>query len=111
MKSFALLLLPALLCAQVEVPPRMAPRVVRAMGEGTVTAKPDQARISVGVMTEASTAEDAVARNATQSTALLTALKAAIGPGGELKTTGYSVTPQYKYEQGQTPTITGYAAN
>jgi hypothetical protein len=111
MKRLALILFPALLFAQVETPPRMPPHVVRATGEGTVTAKPDQARISVGVMTEASTAEDAVSQNATKSSALLAALKSAIGSGGELKTTGYSVNPQYRYDQGRAPVITGYAAN
>jgi hypothetical protein len=35
-----------------------------------------------------------------------------VGTAGELKTVGYSVTPNYKYPQGGgTPTLTGYTAN
>jgi hypothetical protein len=76
-----------------------------------VSAKPDQARIAVGVTTEAATADDAVTRNATKTTAVLSALKNLIGSKGEIKTSNYSLEPQYKYAQGQAPAITGYNAN
>jgi uncharacterized protein YggE len=38
------------------------------------------------------------------------AVKAAAGAGAEVKTSGYSLTPQRVYKENQPPTITGYEA-
>ena len=89
----------------------MAPHIVRAVGNATVTAKPNQARIAVGVTTQTANADDAVREDAEKTQAVLSALKGLIGSNGTLQTTNYSVVPQYKYDQGQPPTITGYEAN
>lgn len=89
----------------------MRRQVVRATGEASLTAKPDQARLSAGVITHAATAEEAVQQNATQTTAVLDALKKVVGANGEIKTSNYSVSPQYKYEQGHSPEIDGYQAS
>lgn len=99
------------LLAVTQANAQVLPRTVRAVGDATVTAKPDQAQISVSVNTQASTAEDAVSTDATKTQAVLDALKALIGSKGTIQTTNYSVSPQYKYEQGQPPEITGYDAN
>lgn len=101
---------PFLAQAQDARPP-MRRQIVRATGEAALTAKPDQARLSVGVITDAATAEEAMQQNATQTTAVLDALKNVVGTGGEIKTSNYSVSPQYKYEQGHSPVITGYQAS
>jgi hypothetical protein len=84
---------------------------VRATGEATVTARPDRAQISIGVMTQSSTAQAAGAANATQTTQVIDAIKRTLGQGGELKTEGYSISPQYQYTQGRAPKITGYQAS
>ena len=84
---------------------------IRASGEATVHAKPDRAQISIGVMTQAPTAQAAAAQNATQTTAVLNALKRSLGASGEIKTSGYSISPQYQYANGRPPKITGYQAN
>ncbi len=91
--------------------PGLPPHTIRAIGEATITAKPDQAHISVGVTTQAATADDAVKQNADKAQAVITALKTLIGPSGTIQTSSYSVAPQYRYEQGQPPVITGYEAN
>ncbi|HXE12968.1 MAG TPA: SIMPL domain-containing protein [Bryobacteraceae bacterium] len=99
------------LLAVVQANAQVLPRTVRAVGNATVTAKPDQAQISVSVNTQAATAEDAVSNDASKTEAVLNALKGLIGSKGTIQTTNYSVSPQYKYEQGQPPEITGYDAN
>ena len=110
MKTFILLLLPALVLAQ-DANSRMGRHVVRAVGEATLSVAPDQARISVGVVTIAAKAEDAVAQDAKRTAVVLDALKAIVQSKGQVRTTSYSLTPQYKYVQGESPTITGYQAS
>lgn len=85
---------------------------VRASGEATITAKPDRAQISIGVVTHAATAQAASAQNATETTQVIDSLKAALGNKGEIKTTGYSISPQYNYNNdGHPPKVTGYEAS
>jgi len=84
---------------------------VRATGEATVSAHPDRAQISIGVLTQASTAQAAATANATQTTQVIDAIKKTLGESGELKTTGYSISPQYQYTTGRSPKITGYQAS
>lgn len=85
---------------------------VRASGNASVSVKPDQLRLNVGVTTQAQTAQEASDQNAAQVTAVIAALKKTIGTAGEIKTVGYSVTPNYRYPQGGgAPTLTGYTAN
>lgn len=111
MKAFALLFLPAVLMAQ-DGNSRVPSHVVRAVGESTLSVAPDQARISVGVITQTANAEDAVAQDAKRTAAVLDALKAIVQNKGEVRTTSYTLSPQYKYPQGGgSPTITGYQAS
>lgn len=109
MKSLVLLLMPVILMAQ-EPATRMPLRMVRAVGEATLSVAPDQARISVGVITQAANAEDAVAQDAKKTSAVLDTLKALVQNKGEVRTTNYSLAPQYKYTQGESATITAYQA-
>ena len=110
MKRLAWLFFPFMLIAQ-EQTSRMPLHTVRASGEATVSAQPDQARISVGVTTIATTAEEASAQNATKIASVLTSLKSLVKSAGEMRTTNYSVDPQYRYAEGKSPAITGYQAN
>jgi uncharacterized protein len=84
---------------------------IRVTGEAVVTTKPDQAQIDVGVVTEAKNAQAAATENAEKLDAVLAELRKALGPGADIKSTSYSLTPVYHYpKEGGTPTITGYSA-
>ncbi len=105
---FALVLLSPLLFSQE--PPKTV-RTVRATGTAIVSAKPDRAEISVGVVNQATTAQAASAENATRSTETLRALRRDLGSKGELSTVGYSISPQYDYKNGAAPRLVGYQAS
>jgi uncharacterized protein len=106
-KRFLLFLLPIVVLGQ-EPQMRNPPHTIRASGEADVSAKPDQARLSVSVVVQASTAGDAVAQDATKSTAVTAALKKVVGTNGEIQSTNYSIEPQYRYAPNQNPVLTGY---
>jgi len=85
---------------------------VMATGEARVPMKPDRAMIDVGVVTQASTAVAAGAQNAKQTDAVLAELRKMVTGSDALKTTGYSVNPNYQTPRpGGTPTISGYTAS
>ncbi len=69
---------------------------------------PDRATISISVQTHAVTAAAAAAENAKRQTAVLSSLRALGMTNEQLSTTGYSVNPEYKYSQNNSPTLTGY---
>ncbi len=76
-----------------------------------MTTKPDQAQIDVGVVTEAKNAQAAATENAEKLDAVLAELRKLLGPGADIKSTSYLLTPMYHYpKEGGTPTITGYSA-
>ncbi|MDQ6785860.1 MAG: SIMPL domain-containing protein [Acidobacteriota bacterium] len=83
---------------------------VTVSGDARVTAQPDTATISVSVVTQNKNASEAQQQNAAQTNAVLDALKRAAGGGAEIKTSGYTLTPQRVYKENQPPTITGYEA-
>jgi uncharacterized protein YggE len=84
---------------------------VRASGEATVTAKPDRALIDIGVVTRAATAQAASTQNAAQSTQVLNSIRQILGSAGEVKTSGYSLSPRYDDRVGQSARLTGYDAS
>jgi len=102
-----LILLPYMLTAQENAKVHF----VRASGEATVTVKPDRAQISIGVVNQNPTAQAAAAANATQTSQVIEVIKRTLGQGGELKTSGYSLSPQYQFTTGRSPKITGYQAS
>ena len=105
---FLCALLPA--AALTQEPPKNV-HVVRASGEATVTAKPDRAEISISVVTQAPTAQAAAAQNATDTTQVLDSLKRVLSSGGQVKTTGYSIGPDYQYSKNGAPRkVSGYHA-
>ncbi len=83
---------------------------VLVTGDSIVQAQPDTAILTVSVVTQARQAIEAQQQNATQSNAVVSALKASAGAGAEVKTSGYSLQPIRVYKEGQPPTITGYEA-
>jgi uncharacterized protein YggE len=90
---------------------RPAPPSIRVSAEATVTAQPDQARIDIGVATQAQTAQAAAAGNSQHLETVLARLRRALGAGAEIQTVSYSLNPDYRYpKEGGSPTITGYTA-
>lgn len=79
-----------------------------AHGHGEVKAKPDIARLTAGVMTQAKDQAQATQDNARKMTALLAAIKSLKIADRDIQTQGYSVNPQYDYGNGHAPILTGY---
>src|ERR1041384_4235450 len=92
---------------------RQRPRVpsVTVTGDAVISAEPNQAQIDIGVVTQARTAPDASKENAERLTRVLTEIKKLLGKADEIKTSGYSLTPNYRYPQGGKPEIVGYNAS
>ena len=84
---------------------------VQANGSATITAKPDQAQLDVGVVTNGATAQDASQQNASLSNTVQVALKQVMGAAGTLQTVNYSVYPRYSETPGKPPVIVGYTAS
>ena len=90
------------------------PRVpsVTVTGEATLSAEPDQAEIDIGVVTQARNAPDATRENAEKLSRVLAEIKKILEKADEVKTSGYALTPNYRYpSQGGRPEITGYTAS
>lgn len=84
---------------------------IQASGEATISAQPDQAIIEIGVVSQAANASAAAAQNAKQTDAVLGELNALLGRSRKVRTTSYSVRPNFQYPKpGASPTITGYTA-
>ena len=65
--------------------------------EGKVTAKPDIAAISAGVMTEKKTVVDAQKENTAKMNAIVAKIKSFGVADDDIKTTNYSIYPQYDW--------------
>ena len=106
-KIFAILI--GVLIAGAVLPAQTTPGTVQATGTATINVTPDQAQLSVGVVTQGATAQEAGALNATLANTVQNALKLILGLNGTIQTVGYSVYP--RYSNGNTPTIIGYTAS
>ncbi len=87
------------------------PRVstVTVAGAGTVSAAPDMAEITTGVVTQAPTAAQALAANSQVMERLLPALGALGVAARDIQTSNVSVSPLRRPgREGQPPEITGY---
>ncbi|MCS7026638.1 MAG: SIMPL domain-containing protein [Bryobacteraceae bacterium] len=83
---------------------------VRASGEGVVSTRPDQVKVIVNCTAQGSTAQEATEAVASQAASVISALTQLLGSRGDVRTVGVSVSPQYRYPQGQPPQLTGYQA-
>jgi uncharacterized protein YggE len=89
----------------------MVLRTVVVSGEATVSAQPDQARLTAGVVTQAVTATAALAANSAAMANVFATLKAAGIPEAKIRTSNFSVQPQYppnRPDNLQPHTIIGY---
>lgn len=85
------------------------PRTVSVSATGTVTAEPDQAAISTGVVAEGETARAALSANTSIMSKLIEGLKAAGIEPKDIKTVSFNVQPRYQNDKdGRPATITGY---
>lgn len=85
-------------------------RVISLTGHGEVRAVPDMAIVTMGVLTAADTARQALDDNTKAMTELMASLKAANIENKDIATSNFSVTPRYDYGQnnGQPPKLVGY---
>jgi len=84
---------------------------VSVVGEGSVSAVPDLAMVTSGVVSRAPTAAAALKANAAAMTKVMAALKDAGVEERDIATSGLSVQPQYDYGDGsapRTPKLVGY---
>ena len=91
-------------------------RRLSVVGEGLVRGRPDMALISMGVVSEAVSAGEALAANSAAMTRIIAALKAEGLESRDLQTANFSVEPRYSqpprdYDGSQPfePRIVGYA--
>lgn len=110
---------PAVASAQSQ-PGGSSPMQVHAMAQqpalnlsayGEVKVAPDQATINFGVVTEAPTAQEAMAQNAQQMTRVVAALRRAGIAERDIQTSGLNLSAQYDYQQNEPPRLRGYQAS
>ncbi|HEX7056544.1 MAG TPA: SIMPL domain-containing protein [Bacilli bacterium] len=85
-------------------------RTISVTGEGEIKVEPDVAYVSIGVQTEAATANEAQTANADAFADLQKMLANYAVDKKDIKTTNFSVQPQYQYGENQKPKIVGYTA-
>ena len=79
----------------MSAPDNALPRVVSISGLGEVKTPPDMATISSGVVSEAVSAKDALAKNNAAMAAVIAALKNAGIAEEDIQTSDFSVSPKY----------------
>jgi uncharacterized protein YggE len=86
-------------------------RSVQASGDGSVSVRPDAARVSLSVVKQAATAADAASQNATVATAVIAAIRQLLGQNADVKTTQYALSAIYNSPRdGTAPQVTGFNA-
>lgn len=94
----------------VQVQTMVASPSLNLSASGEVKIAPDMATISFGVVTEAATAREAMALNATQMNQVAAALRRAGLADRDIQTSGLNLSAQYDYQQNEPPKLRGYQA-
>lgn len=84
---------------------------ITVTGCGSVSVSPDQAKVSLGVLTIAPTAGEAQRENSSKANKIINALVAAGVPKEKIATQNYTIWPECSYpkpEENKPPTITAY---
>src|SRR5262245_20660814 len=89
-------------------PERGPGRTVSVSATGSVAAEPDHATISIGVVSEAETAREALARNSATMVKVIDGLKGLGISAQDIRTTAINVEPRYRNVKEQAPTLVGY---
>jgi uncharacterized protein YggE len=99
--------------SQMQNQPTPDPKIptIQVTGTGSVQAKPDTASISIGVSTEDGNAQTAVSRNNAATAKVISELEAAAIEKKDLKTSNFSVYPQYRTEGSDKHPIVTYRAS
>lgn len=81
------------------MPPAMhqPPPQLNITAQGSVEVTPDRARITLGVETDAKTAQEAAQANAALQTRIIEAVRKAGIPAASIRTSGYNVAPRQEY--------------
>jgi hypothetical protein len=79
---------------------------IQTTGNASVNVTPDQAQLTLSVVTNGSTAQAAAQQNATLANAVIAAVTSVLGTSGTVQTVGYSIYPQYSYGA-----VVGYSAS
>jgi uncharacterized protein len=95
--AFALLAALAAVPAEAQDAPG-PPRIV-VTGEGEAALKPDLAVLSLGTLSEAATAAEALDANARTMAAVVAAVKAAGVADRDVQTAGIQISPRYEYAE------------
>ena len=106
----ALVLLAAPVARAADVPAVPGATVLTVQAQGEARLAPDRAGLTLGVTTTAATAAAAQQQNARRMAAVVEALHRAGLSGPDLQTSSLSLAPQYSYEEGRPPRLTGYQA-
>jgi uncharacterized protein YggE len=100
--AIAFLAMPLVFEGQAWAQPAGAPAVktafIQVEGRGSVQAEPDMATLRIGVTTENAKAQDAVSANTAATEKVVSELQQASIDKKDLKTSNFSVYPQYKTE-------------
>ena len=83
---------------------------VTVAGEALIRVEPDSAVLVLSVVTQNPQAITAQQENARKSDAVANAVKTTAGPDVEIKTSDYTLQPQYDYRDNRLPKIVGYDA-
>lgn len=109
--SAAMLMMGAAMAQAQDKSARNADRTVSVSASGTVSAEPDMAHISTGVVTEAETAREALNRNTAAMKKVVEGLKSLGIAARDIQTSSFNVEPRYAQNRsasGGTPQINGY---
>lgn len=75
------------------------PQGITALGHSEIKEKPDVARVTLSVTTNARHSSDAVQQNAARATALMASLQGAGVVGKDIQTQSYTVQPTFDYSE------------
>lgn len=89
--------------------PMEKPRTITMTATGTISARPDEAEMRIGVATNAATAKAALAQNSADMRPVIESLKAAGIAEKDIATSAFNVQAVYDYSStGKPPRLTGY---
>lgn len=111
--TLAAALLVAVPAAAQQMPPTTPVTGTRLdiVATGEVTRIPDTMRINAGVMTQASTATEAIRQSSTQMESIRAALRRAGVEDRDIQTSAINLSPEWRYVENRTPEFVGYRAH
>ncbi len=114
MKSAPVLAIAAAVAAALAAPAlaqaTREPAKLSLTASAEVSAAPDIADIGAGVVTQAVEADAALRANAERMNRVIAALRRAGIPERDIRTTGLTVQPQFRYEPNREPQLIGFQA-